>query len=832
MHVASSPRPLRLVSFWLLLLTTLGVRAQPEAPGSLPPVAMIQRANVLGSVLMIGAHADDDDTQLLTYLSLGLQLRTGYLSVGRSLGSQNRIGPEQGQAMAVLLNQEAIAARQRTHIEQYYTRAFDAGFTKTLTEAMTFWDRPEVVGDIVWLLRTFRPDAVIVRYSGTPRDGHGHHQASAVLARKAIAAAGDPTQFPEQLKLTTVWKPAHVFQFSAAGAKPVVAINVGGYNPVLGASYAEIATAGRTAFRSQAMGGLTTLRNRTVLLAPIDGTTPETLLEGVDTTWKRMTGGEAIGEGLAAVLREFRADQPEQAVAGLVEARTKLAALEKGADGPWVRVKLHELDETIARCVGLWVRVATPVEVVTPGMRVPVAIEVANRSVMKLEVAGLTLKTPTGENEFPAQPLGRDQPARWEAYWAVPADQVPTQPYWLQGQDGMIAKIADQTKVGPAADEPLLTVRLRFRTEDGAFELTRAVRHQRFEPTEGETWRPLVVTPPVTLHPALDAVIFPDGAPRKFSVRATAHRDDVAGTVKLQLPAGWGVEPATGEFRIAKTGLTSDLVFTVTPPAASADSRAKISAVVDGRETAFDFVTVDYPHIERATFFPATDVRFVHVPVKVLAKRVGYLIGTGDEMPEALRQLNCEVTLLSPDDLARADLTIYDAVVLGIRSYSVRPDVLLHRDRLRAYVRGGGTLVMQYTDSTAGPNGIVEVPNLGPFAFRVGATRVVEEDAPMKFRLPQHPLLHVPNELTAEDFRGWVQERGLRFAVSWDAHYETPLETNDSGEAPLPGGMLVAREGQGVFVYTAYAWFRQLPAGVPGAYRVFANILSAGRAGK
>jgi LmbE family N-acetylglucosaminyl deacetylase len=795
---------------------------------------MLQRLNVLGSVLMIGAHDDDDDTQLLTYLSRELHLRTAYLSLARGTGAQNRIGPERGDAMGVLLTQEALAARSLQNVEQYYTRVFDFGFSKTLRETMSRWDRPEMLSDITWIIRRFRPDVVIVLYSGTPRDGHGNHQASAVLARKAIAAAGDPSQFPEHLKYAPPWSPKRVFERSWSGQPNSVVIDTGGYNANLGWSYGEIASLSRSSFRSQSMGGVPTPGPRPVFLTPLDRNQQPGLLDGVDTAWTRINGGKPIADALAAVLRAHDAARPDLSVPALLAVRAQLEGLRSQAPNPWSDWKLTELDEAILECSGVWLRASADQEVTTPGNTIHVSTTVVSRVLANIELSSVTLHGPTSHGELLPSPkqLPPNRPLSHRGRWVVPAGQPPSQPYWLGRRNDIVALVADPLLIGPAEDPPLLRVRFQFRAAGGRFEITRPVRHLRFEPGAGSSWRPLVVAPPVTVRPNQPVLLFPDRARRELILRLTAHRSGAAGTVRLRLPDEWKSEPATLKFNIASTGDNVDLSFSLTPPAKEADVTVLPVVQVDGRETSLDQILVAYPHIEPKTFFPLASIRLVRAPVRVLAKRVGYISGTGDDVPAAIAQLGCDVSMLSARDLADSDLTSYDAIVLGVRAYNVRREIQTHRDRLRAYVQNGGTLIMQYSVSPNGPNAAVDVPDLGPFPFRLGAGRVTVEDAPVTFLMPGHPVLKVPNTIRAEDFSGWLQERGLHFADKWDPRYETPLETHDPDESPLPGGLLFARYGRGVFVYTAHAWFRQLPAGVPGAYRIFANLLSAGGTGK
>lgn len=824
-----------LLRFLFLLFGGLrAIAAEAEFTGELPLQMRLQRLNVLGTVLMIGAHDDDDDTQLLSYLSGELHLRTAYLSLARGSGAQNRIGSEQGDAMGVLITQEAIAARRIQNVEQYYTRAVDFGFSKTLEEGLGRWDRPEIVGDIVWVVRLLRPDLVIIRYTGTPRDGHGQHQVSAVLGRRALVAAADPRQFPEQLKSVGVWSPKRVFDLSGAtrpDARPVQ-LSIGGFNSKLNRSYGEIAALSRRSFRSQAMNPAVAGNSRQVSLWPQDAGTVAGLLDGVDTTWARIIGGKSIGDMLAAALRNFEPTRPNQSLRALLSVRKEIESLRMAARDTWLELKRSELDEMIGLVAGVSAHAVSTEEVVTPGDTVSVTAEIELPGSIGVVLQHATLVTPTGEESMAfAVASSNRSVSRFEARgdWVVADAQGISQPYWLvrDGEPGMPRP--NSSIQGYAEDHPLLSVRFSLHSPEGEFELVRAVRYFDQSSNSGDSARSLVVAPAVTVCPAKSVMLFPEDATRELSVVVTAQRNKVDGAVRMQLPSGWKSEPTEMAFALAKAGMIQNITFAVTPPSGAGDGFARVVAKVGEHEISVDRRVVAYPHIERKTFFPLSEVRLARVPLRIKPLLVGYIMGSGDEIPASLEQLGCSVTLLTPDQLADAPLSRYDAIVLGIRAYNVRPDLLAQVLRLRTYVEQGGTLLMQYTVSPQGPNAVVNVPDLGPFPFEVGNARVTIENAPVRFSLPDHPLLHYPNQITAQDFTGWVQERGLHFAMRWDPRYETPLATKDPGESELRGGVLFARHGRGVFIYTSYAWFRQLPAGVPGAYRIFANLLSGGR---
>jgi hypothetical protein len=821
----------RCLAALLFLIPVSVTRAENEVPNATALLQQMQRLTVLGSVMMIGAHDDDDDTQLLSYLSGELHLRTGYLSLARGTGAQNRIGGERGDAMGVLLTEEALSARRIQNVEQFYTRVFDFGFSKTLEETMARWDRPEMIGDIALIIRRFRPDVVIIRYSGTRRDGHGNHQASAPLARKALAAAADPTQFTEQLKHVTPWSPKRVFQWAGSAATDGVSLEVGGYNAITGVSYGEVSDLSRSAFKSQGMGGFYAPRSRRVYLVPLDDRRESELLSGIETSWRRISGGEDLFSRFASIKGSFNAQRPTESLLPLLEARTILASLGPKSAEPWIDLKLRDVDALIEGCAGLWIQASSATGTVTPGAECEILTQITNRLSEPIELLGATLETPHGTEILLGRPvhLNANDPHMIRGKWKVPTHQEPSQPYWLKARDGDVAEVADMRLIGEALDPPLLQAHFRFSYQGNEFSASRPIRYFTFDPLLGAVSSRLCVEPDVTIRPSTNAQIFVSQSIRQIKVRVTNHRSEPSlGTLRLRAPETWKCEPAELPFSLSMRDQSIDLEFTVTPPALPDVATAQFLAHVNGRDIVSDEILVDYPHIESARFFPLASVRLIKVPLTVAAHRIGYVMGSGDDVPRAIEQMGCEVTLLTEDDLAHRDLTTFDAIVLGIRAYQVRPEIMTHVERLRQFVEHGGTLVMQYTVSPRGPNADVDVPVLAGYPFRISARRITVEDSPVKFIDPLHFTLNYPNKLTAQDFSGWVQERGLHFASSWDTHFDAPLEEQDPGESTQRGGLLVTRYGAGVFIYTAHSWFRQLPAGVPGAYRAFANLLSAG----
>lgn len=821
-------------SLALLLCAFLLAPAFAQAPFSGTPAIeqSLKKLTVLGSVLMIAAHPDDENTAILAYFARGRHMRTAYLSLTRGEGGQNLIGPEQGDLLGLIRSHELLAARQIDGAEQFFTRAIDFGYTKTPEETLAKWGRDRILSDVVWVIRSFRPDVVILRFSGTPRDGHGQHQVSAIVGKEAFFAAADASRFPEQLQFVKPWKARRLlfntFSFTRQQEKDAEAtpgrieVDTGSYNPVLGVSYSQIAGMSRSMHRSQGMGVSQRPGPSRNFLVPVGGDPPaKDAFDGIDTSWERVPGGAEIGGILAEAVRTFEPNHPEHTIPLLLKAHPLIAALHD----PWAARKLSELNEAIALCAGLWLDANVADYSVLPGSSVEVAYTALNRSPFPMAIESLTLEGMGGETRTDAHhaALGPNQPVNAQLQYAVPADQPYSQPFWLrQPKKGDTYTISDQRMIGLPDDPPLLNLRFRIEAGGVTFDLVRPVRHRYIDRVEGERTRALVVVPPVVLNLPQSMVLFPNGSGRKVEVEVRAEQPKAAGDVRLALDPGWTAAPLSRSFEQSQAGQQQPLAFDVKPgPGPDPPAQLRAMAHVGGREIGVGMLVISHPPLPPLTVFPPALVKLVRADVRVAARKVGYVMGAGDALPDAIRQLGCEVTLLTPSDLEQRDLSGFDAIVTGVRAYNTRADLRANLPRLLDYARNGGTLIDQYnvTDRNLVP--------IGPYPFKIGHDRVSVEEAPVKFTNLSNPLLSSPNEITQNDFEGWIQERGLYFASEWDPRYQTVLESHDPGEKPLAGGMLYTRYGKGVYIFSGYSWFRELPAGVAGAYRFFANMLSA-----
>jgi LmbE family N-acetylglucosaminyl deacetylase len=824
------------------LLLCTSAFAQKNVTGTAEVRLALDRLNTLGSVLMIAAHPDDENTALLAYFARGRHLRTAYLALTRGEGGQNLIGPEQGERLGLIRTDELLAARAVDGGEQYFTRAIDFGFSKTADETIRKWGRERILGDIVWTIRRFRPDVIVFRFSGTPRDGHGHHQTSAILGKEAFTAAADPRQFPEQLAQgVTAWQAKrmfyNVFAFTREQEREAeqmpnrLEIDTGEYSPLLGYSYGEIAGISRSQHRSQGMGSSERKGSQKNALVLIGGEPASAdPFDGIDTSWKRVAGGAAVEAILTPAIRAFDPLDPAKTIPALVKARPLIAAI----DDPWARRKLGELDETLALCTGLWVDASAERYKVTPGGTLKIAVTAVNRSRADVKLLGVSFTGAAAAPALKIEPavLAYNKPANYSAAWNVAADQPYTQPYWLeQPADGPLYRIPRPELLGLAMQEPVLEARFRLNVQGAEIELRRPVQHRYVDRVTGEQVRPLLVVPPVSIDLAERALVFVDEKPRRIEVPVKAHTANVAGELRLELPAGWRAEPATHSFRLAEDGEQKALAFTITPPAAETTGVLRAVATVGGREVGVGLDMIDYPHIPQRAVMPPATAQVTRANVRTLAKRVGYVMGPGDEVPLALKQMGIEVSLLTEEDLARGDLAKFDAIVTGVRAYNTRADLRANQQRLLEYVRAGGTMLVQYNVLEGGFMGgnPALLEKIGPYPIRISRDRVTVEDGPMSLTNPQQLFLKSPNVITERDFAGWVQERGLYFASQWDPQYETVFTAQDPGEPALAGGTLFTRYGKGAYIFSAYSWFRQLPAGVPGAWRIFANLISAGQ---
>lgn len=769
--------------------------------------------NVSGSVLYIAAHPDDENTRLLAYLAKEKKVRTGYLSLTRGDGGQNLIGSEQSELLGLIRTQELLAARRMDGAEQFFTRANDFGFSKNSAESFKIWGKEQILSDVVWVIRKFQPDVIITRFPEDSRAGHGHHAASAILAHEAFAAAADPKRFPEQLKFVKVWQAKRIlwntFNFGSTNttSEDQLKIDVGVFNPLLGKSYGEIAAESRSNHKSQGFGSARQRGSATEYFSAVAGeAAKKDLFDGIDLSLNRNKGLAKAQQLLNTINAAYDPSDPSKSIAGLLQLKEEVKNL------PF---KHTQLDELILACAGLWVETTAAEPVYALNESIPVTIHAISRVrsdfPLKITLKGngqtLTLK--------PDEMISIKQ--------QVAANFIGiTQPYWLKENHPIGTYIIDSLShlgfpEAPAPHAGVFTVGFGQQT----ITLTRPVIYKHTDPVKGEIYEPLVVAPPVTATMAEKAYVFSNNTPKKIKIQLKSFKDGLKGILTPVLPAGWKVSPEKADFSIPVKGEEQNLELTVTPAGEVTSGEIALSLTVDGQTYHQGLKVINYDHIPVQTLFPSATAKVEKADLKFAGKNIGYVAGAGDLIPESLMQIGYQVTRLTESQVLNTDLSGYDAIITGVRLYNINDHIGLMQPRLMEYVKNGGNLLVQYNVNTP-----LKISNIGPYPFQLSRDRVTEEDAKVTLLSPEQPALNYPNKITVKDFDGWIQERGLYFASNIDSHYTPVLLMNDTAEQASNGSLLVADYGKGRFVYTSLAFFRELPAGVPGAYRLFVNLLS------
>ena len=775
----------------------------------------LEGLNVYGSVLYIAAHPDDENTRLLAYLAKEKKVRTGYLSLTRGDGGQNLIGNEQAELLGLIRTQELLAARRTDGAEQFFTRANDFGFSKNPEESFKIWDKAKILADVVWVIRKFQPDVIIARFPEDGRAGHGHHSGSGILAREGFAAAADPKQFPEQLAYVKPWKAKRVvwntFNFGGNNttSDDQLKMEVGGYNALLGKSYGEIAAESRSNHRSQGFGSARQRGSSTEYFTYVAGEKASgDIFDGVDFSLNRISGSAAIQQLVKEVNAEYDVANPSKSITKLL----KLKALVK--DKPF---KHEQLDNLILACAGIWLECAAVNPSYAVGEPVNVRIQGISRvgddfqSAVNIEevVSGSSFILPP--NRF----ITHDR--------QIKAPMEITQPYWLEKPHSLGTYTVDSlSRIGLAENPIGLSAFFRVTIGDQVIEMKRPVVYKYTDQVRGELYQPLVIAPPVTATLSDKAFVFIGNEPKKITVQLKSFKDNAVGVLEPKVPAGWVVSPKKLDFKLARKGDEQPVELTITPAGSATSGSLLLNVLVDGKAYHHGLRVIDYEHIPTQTLFPFAEAVVNKVDLKLAGKRIGYIPGAGDLVAESLKQVGYEVVNLSPYQVINADLSAFDAIVAGVRLYNVSDEIKSMQPKLMKYVENGGTLLVQY--NVTGP---LKINNIGPYSFGITRDRVTEEDAKVTMLAPQHAVLNFPNKITEKDFDGWIQERGLYFVSGQDEKYTAVLGMNDHGESAKNGSLIVADYGKGRFVYTGLSFFRQLPAGVPGAYRLFVNLISA-----
>lgn len=847
------------ISILSIVFTFCSFSQTPQTLNSADILLGLKKLKVIGSVLYIAAHPDDENTRLLAYLSKERLYRTGYLSMTRGDGGQNLIGDEQGIELGLIRTQELLSARRMDGAEQFFTRAYDFGFSKTTDETLRIWDKEKILSDVVWVIRKFQPDVIMTRFPPDSRAGHGHHSSSAVLAREAFDAAADPNRFPEQFYYgVKPWKAKRImwntFNFGSTNttSNDQLKIDVGVFNPLLGKGYGEIASESRSQHKSQGFG-VPRQRGNAIEFFTLTGgdSMKNDFAEGIVTDWSRYEGGASINQLIDKIVAEYSFQNPSASVKSLVEL---YKAIEKINDGDWKIKKQNEVKSLIEACAGLWMEASTNQEFIVMGDSLRVNFNVISRAndvpveIQRIRIdSSFILSIPDSikakfisyqesfKKEMEEQPYFVDTFLRKAL---VPNQSInfvrkilvkrnETEPYWIsKPMNTGSFTVDDQTKIGMAENDPVYEA-LFYATIYGTdFVFSKPVMFKSTDAVKGELYQKLVVYPPALIKANNSLLLFKDTESKNanftFSPQATLK---TKASVSINTSNGWKLKPDYGNFQFVK-GQDYELQIAVKPDLFVNGSTTFVQPSFTSGVSRFNRQRVrkiEYDHIPVITYFPDAVTKVVEVDVKIIGKKIGYINGAGDFLPYCLEQLGYKVDFLKEEQLTVENLKQYDAVVTGVRAYNVHPWLSSAYDALMQYVKQGGVLLVQY--NTSNQIGPVKA-KMSPYPFTISRNRVTEEDAKVSFLAPKHAVLNYPNKITEKDFDGWVQERSVYEAENTDSNYVSILGMNDAGEPQRKGSLIVADYGKGRFVYSSVAFFRQLPAGVPGAYRLIANLLA------
>ncbi len=840
------PQSLVCLTFSLFLCIVGSLRAQVPATYHSADIYMqLQKLQVLGSVLYVAAHPDDENNGFLPFLAKEKLYRTAYLSLTRGDGGQNLIGSEQGIELGLIRSQELLAARRQDGAEQYFSRAFEFGFSKSAEEALRIWNKEKILADAVWVIRQYQPDVIIARFPGDARAGHGHHAASSIIASEAFIAAANPKRFPEQLKFgVQPWEAKRLlwntFNFGGANttSNDQFKLDVGGYNPLLGKSYGEIGGEARSMHKSQGEGRPRRRGPSIEYFTTLGGDAPQTsLMDGVDISWNRIKGGVAIQEKIAKVISNYKFDQPEASVDALVDLYKAIKQLP--GKSLWQDKKLAELQELIFTCSGLFFEATTDEEYGVLGQKMNLNIFVNKRKESNIQWEQVWMKTSANESfdSLLAKPLATNQNNSFIKSLIVDPAKKVSQPYWLAKQQEDIGSFSvdDQMLIGQDQSAPAYTAYFSFTINGLKLTAERPVQYKYVDPVKGELYQPFVVITPIIVSLTPDVVLNNIKVGGKQIANPKLQLQYKANFSGKQVPVTIHIKQQTDNIFSKDTimDLEAGAVYTQQiqlDKAFKANKTPLLTAELllkqNGKTLIYNSYlrAIKYDHIPAIHYFFQNNAHVITEEIKVAGKKIGYVTGAGDKVPDALLQMGYDLQFLHEQDITDETLKEFDAVVLGIRAHNVFEWLSNKNDIFNRYVAQGGNLIVQYLKSNQIGQKRIKV---GPYPFMVNAgSRVTEENAKVNFLLPEHGVLNYPNKITDKDFENWVQERSTYQAEQLDAHYELPIGMNDTGEKPSNGSLALTKYGKGNFAYVSLVLFRQLPAGIPGAYKLMANLIA------
>lgn len=820
---------------FLFFLSIQIINAQkPLKPSAAEIYNQIEKLNFLGTVLYIAAHPDDENTRIISYMANEVHARTGYLSLTRGDGGQNLIGPQLRELLGVIRTQELLEARKIDGGEQFFTRANDFGFSKNPEETFQIWDKEKVLSDLVWVIRKFQPDVIINRFDNrTSGNTHGHHTASALLSVEGFDLANNTTSFPEQLQLVKPWQPKRVFfnpswwfygsqeKFDAADKSNFITIPTGVYYPTIGKSNQEIAALSRSSHKSQGFGNTGSRGQDIEYLELLKGEplqNKSSVFDGIDTSWNRVKGGKPIGELITAIANQYDFKNPAASIPYLVKAYSMIQALD---ENHWKTIKSEEIKNIIAACTGLYLEAVSNTQEATPGSPIKINLEAINRSPVNIQLVSVTT-LPDQKNTVLNNDLKNNTKQSNTLDLQLPESINYTQPYWLKekGTTGLYS-VNDQKNIGipDIIRETKVVFNLKINEVEIPFE--RTVVYKYNDDVKGEMYNFLDIVPAVTTTILDKVLLFPNTKSKYVGITIKAGKNNVKGNLQLDLAKDWKVSPASIAFQLDKKGMEQTVYFEVTPPEQASEIIGKSIATIDNTPFDKEQITIEYDHITKQQVLKTAEIKCLRLDLKTNGEKIAYIMGAGDEIPKSLTQMGYKVTLIKAEEITPERLESFDVVMTGVRAYNTVQALGNKQDILFDFVKGGKTMIVQYNT----PRDLV-TSKIAPYPLTISNDRVTDENAEVRFLSPNHSALNYPNTITQNDFKGWKQEQGLYYPKDFDKAFTPLLSSNDKGEKAKEGALLIAPYGKGNYIYTGLSFFRELPEGVAGAYKLISNMIS------
>ena len=818
------------VSIFILSVTFSIAQVKEPVPAS-AILHQMQKLKNTTRVLYLAAHPDDENTRLIAYLENGKKFDAAYLSLTRGDGGQNVIGPELREGLGLIRTQELLAARQIDGGKQFFTRANDFGYSKNPDETFDKWGKEEVLSDVVWAVRNFQPDIIVTRFNKTPGITHGHHTASAILAHEAFNIAGDKNAFPEQLEFTSIWKPKKIYWNTSSwffrrnedfDKSKYITENAGGYAPLLGISYTEMAALSRSRHKSQAFGTAGSRGDEIEYFEYWDGPESENdLFAGIDHSWSNFKNGKEIQKSIEKLTNNFQFNKPEASIDQLFVIKNLIEELD---DTAVKKDKLMAIEQLILNCSGFYHLLYHDDSYASPGDKINIALELVNRSNAKIELVSAKVLQ-TNEAFLVSGVLENNQVKLERFLINIPNDFTYSNPYWLNDPSANgLYKVDDQKLIGKAENEPAIVGEVSLNINGNALSFRTPLKYKSSDRINGEIIQPFYIIPPLSIEFAEEVSIFTTkGQEKEISIKIKALKDDISGNLELVLPKGWTSEAQQNDlsFENLVKNSTKEVKIKITSGGNEGKFDLDAFVKVDGKLISKSVQEIQYDHIPNQIIIRGAKQKLVLADVKIKGEKVGYIEGAGDAVDEALLAMGYQVDLIDIENISAEELKEYDAIIAGIRAYNVNTALQVHYDKMTGYMNSGGVYMVQYNTTYSLPN-----TDFWPYPLTLSRDRITVEEANLEFINPDHVTMNFPNRITAEDFEGWVQERGLYFPSEWNKNYVPLLAGNDPGESIKEGALLVADYGKGKFIYTGLSFFRELPAGVPGAYRLLANILA------